>query len=82
MTPGSQDAFREAVWIERRKELYSEGFRWFDLVRTGTLEKVALEPAGYNYNQFPVVESKHYLYPVPQIAFDLNPELGDQNLGW
>ncbi|WP_343307096.1 RagB/SusD family nutrient uptake outer membrane protein [Chitinophaga niabensis] len=33
--PASEAAYMDAVMLERRKELLGEGFRWFDLVRTG-----------------------------------------------
>lgn len=36
----SQQAFREAVWQERRVELAFEDHRWFDLLREGRAEKV------------------------------------------
>ena len=29
----SQTVFRDSIFIERRKELYGEGFSWFDLKR-------------------------------------------------
>ena len=33
--PANETAYMDAVMLERRKELLGEGFRWFDLVRTG-----------------------------------------------
>jgi len=33
--PANETAYMDAVLLERRKELLGEGFRWFDLVRTG-----------------------------------------------
>ena len=72
----SKEAFRAAVLKERRMEFVAEGQRWFDLVRTKTLEtlvpvaKPGITPA-----------PKHYLYPIPQRELDLNPNLV-QNTGY
>ncbi|WP_315824001.1 RagB/SusD family nutrient uptake outer membrane protein [Paraflavitalea speifideaquila] len=66
----SKTDFRTAVLKERRLELTAEGHRWFDLVRTNTLEtlvpqaKTGVTPAARNY-----------LFPVPQTERDLNPNL-------
>ncbi len=81
--PTSYEAFKTAVMDERRKELYFEGYRWYDLVRTGTLkEYVEAAKSGVNYKQSVTVQDKHYLFPVPNQAFTLNPALGDNNPGW
>lgn len=36
--PADEDDYLSAVLLERRKELLAEGFRWYDLVRTGRAE--------------------------------------------
>ncbi len=36
----SKDQFREAVYLERKHELFEEGFAWYDLKRTQTFNKV------------------------------------------
>lgn len=70
LTGLSKTDFRTAVLKERRLELVAEGHRWFDLVRTNTLEtlvpqaKPGVTPAARNY-----------LFPVPQNERDLNPNL-------
>lgn len=56
---GSQ--LTEDIWNERRLELSGEGFRFFDLVRTG---KAAESITGF-------VTGKHELFPIPQIEIDL-----------
>ncbi|MCF3107491.1 RagB/SusD family nutrient uptake outer membrane protein [Niabella sp. CC-SYL272] len=72
-----QAGFREAVFLERRKELVQEGNRWFDLVRKGSLvEELKKIPAKANN-----VSEKHYLFPIPQVEIDLN-NLLIQNPGW
>ena len=74
----NQSDFREAVFLERRKEFIQEGNRWFDLSRRG---------GTYLYDalkKFPAKTGaavKDTLYPVPQSEIDLNPLL-TQNPGW
>ncbi|QNL51741.1 RagB/SusD family nutrient uptake outer membrane protein [Olivibacter sp. SDN3] len=65
-----RDAIRQAILQERRMEFVAEGHRWFDLVRTGTLEtavpiaKPGVTPAARNY-----------LFPIPLEERDLNEHL-------
>lgn len=74
----NQSQFREAVFLERRKEFILEGNRWFDLARRG---------GSYLYDalkQLPAKTGaalKDTLYPIPQREIDLNPLL-TQNPGW
>ena len=57
-------------------EFVAEGQRWFDLVRTKTLETlVPVAKPGI------IPALKHYLYPIPQREIDLNPKLV-QNTGY
>lgn len=72
----SKEAFRAAVLKERRMELVAEGHRWFDLVRTKTLE--TLVPAA---KPGVTPAPRHYLFPIPQREIDLNPKLV-QNTGY
>lgn len=66
-----QDAFREAVYTERRHELFFEGHRWYDLVRIGRLkERVEAAKPGVTVN-----ESRYRLFPIPQEERDVNPML-------
>jgi hypothetical protein len=51
----------EDIWTERRLELSGEGFRFFDLVRTG---KAADAIEGFQVN-------KNELFPIPQVELDL-----------
>ena len=64
---GSQ--LTEAIWNERRLELSGEGFRFWDLVRTG---RAADEIDGF-------VVGKHELFPIPQIEIDLAGGNWNQN---
>lgn len=68
----TKDAFRKAVWNERRLELALECDRWFDIVRTGQFETI-----------FPGVESYRQIYPIPQTEIEnVNDRTGWQNPGY
>lgn len=60
MAPSTEDAFLDAVLKERRLELFGEGFRWFDLVRTG------------KYEQMVGVDHKYTVLPIPSRELTLN----------
>jgi hypothetical protein len=70
------DQSKEAILLERQRELAYEGYRWFDLVRTGELEnKVALAKPSAG------VSAAHYLFPIPQREIEKNSLLV-QNPGY
>lgn len=66
----SKEAFRAAVLKERRLELAVEGHRWFDLVRTGTLETLVPQA-----KPGVVPAARNYLFPIPQTERELNSNL-------
>lgn len=71
----SKDGFRENVYLERRLELYLEGHRWFDLIRTGRALAV-MAPFGM----------KPYMtvFPIPLTELEIirNPAVFAQNPGY
>lgn len=71
----SQSEAREKIYLERRLELYLEGHRWFDLVRTGRAASV-MQPYGMmpHMTVFPV--------PQPQIEVVNDPSILSQNDGY
>ncbi|MEO6232943.1 MAG: RagB/SusD family nutrient uptake outer membrane protein [Ferruginibacter sp.] len=69
---------------ERRKEFASEGSRWHDLVRSGTIETVipawiAAEDLAHLMQPF---QKNYIIYPVPQAELDARPGLYTQNPGY
>jgi hypothetical protein len=74
----SKEAFKTAVFKERRMELAFEGQRWFDLIRVnqGQYGLDFLHSIGKTN-----ATSKHLLFPIPQIERDRNPKL-TQNPGY
>ena len=72
-----QDEFRQALLNERRHEFVSEGHRWYDLVRTGTLIESVKRAKGDAAN--PTVFN--YVFPIPQRELDNNKNL-KQNEGY
>ncbi|MGC1514274.1 MAG: RagB/SusD family nutrient uptake outer membrane protein [Maribacter sp.] len=54
----SQAGVRQAIQNERRLELAFEGHRWFDLVRTGTVDAEMGETISSDYNVFPIPNSE------------------------
>ncbi|WP_207510933.1 RagB/SusD family nutrient uptake outer membrane protein [Longitalea luteola] len=69
LNPSSVDEYQQAVALERRRELLAEGFRWYDLVRTGK----AVDALG--------IEPFRTKFPVPDYERLVNENLG-QNDGY
>lgn len=84
----SQLAFRDAVFLERRKEFIQESQRWFDLVRRTDvgpgqyyLQSVYAMPG----NPKSAASLKDTLFPIPQTEIDLYGGKNSnfkQNPGW
>ena len=53
-TASSAGEVRTAIANERRLELAFEGHRWFDLVRTGTVDAEMGQSIGAQYYLFPI----------------------------
>lgn len=71
----TQAEARNKIYWERRFELYMEGHRWFDLVRTDRAFEV-MEPYG--------MEPHHTVFPIPQSQIEVinDPSIFSQNPGY
>lgn len=63
VNPTDDETFLDAVLHERRLELFGEGFRWYDLVRTG------------RYATTLGVDPKYSVLPIPARELPLNSNL-------
>lgn len=74
-----QDALRDAILDERAKELYMEGHRRLDLIRSGKyLEKwrANLE-SKYPGEDFSYINDSKIYFPIPQKEIDANDQIGN-----
>lgn len=69
VSPSTTEDYQQAVALERRRELLAEGFRWYDLVRTGK----AVDELG--------IEWFRAKFPIPDYERLVNENLG-QNDGY
>jgi len=74
ITTTDMSLLRDAIFNERRYELAMEGFRFWDLVRSGKAADV-LGPLGF-------VVNKHELLPIPQNEIDISQGTLEQNPNW
>ncbi|MEM9896618.1 MAG: RagB/SusD family nutrient uptake outer membrane protein [Bacteroidota bacterium] len=74
ITETNPDALLDLIFEERRHELAMEGFRFWDLVRSGRAPAV-LGPLGFQTD-------KHELLPIPQLERDITNNNLVQNQGW
>jgi len=81
----STAAFRDSVWLERRREFLFEGQRWFDLSRWGVLNSAitakTTELGTIAPGETTVHGARSNLLPIPQGERNKNPNL-TQNPGW
>lgn len=72
--PSGKEALLAFIATERRRELFEEGFRWYDARRTGELISVS----NGAYKNFNVAA---FVYPIP--SSEINSGFGvEQNTGW
>ena len=79
-TPTQQE-LRDELLKERMRELGFEGWRWFDLKRTG---KLISQVKANNPDATPNIAAKNLLFPLSAREFELNRSLkpSDQNPGF
>ncbi|WP_055443933.1 RagB/SusD family nutrient uptake outer membrane protein [Lacinutrix himadriensis] len=72
LTINTKPLVKQAILNERRLELAFEGHRWFDLIRTGTVDAEMGE----------VINSNYYLFPVPVSEVLATNGIITQNTGY
>ncbi len=84
-----QSELREILRLERKLEFAFEGIRYFDIRRWRIAEEVFAainsdDPAngGYNFGSQKKFLPSNYLWPIPQTAIDVNPNLAPNNTGY
>ncbi len=82
----TKDQFREAVYLEERRESPFEGHRWFDLVRTGralTVMNAKIKPLSdaNTTGLASPIDAHHLLLPIPSIVREMAPQV-TQNPGY
>lgn len=70
-----QQAFREALYDERKWELAAEGFRRYDLIRWGILVETVQNATYLSFDGPKNVKPIHVKAPIPQEEIILNPNL-------
>lgn len=71
----------EAIFTERRKELFMEGHRFFDLKRTTRTIERTYEISGDTYTDQLASDAREWALPIPQSELLANPNVA-QNPGY
>lgn len=84
ITANASNITLDQLFAERRKEFFSEGTRWFDLIRSGNAVTImnawkATEDTG---NKIQTIDKNSLLYPFPLQERLAVPGLYDQNPGY
>lgn len=80
-TASTKEDLRLAIETERRLELAFEGYRWFDLVRTGRAINVMQACSDHQSEYGNRLTTTRLIWPIPQTELDQN-ELLTQNEGY
>lgn len=84
ITADASNITLDQLFVERRKEFFSEGTRWFDLIRSGNAVSTMnawriTEDTG---NRIQPITNNSLLYPIPLKEMLAVPGLYDQNIGY
>ncbi|MBN1131846.1 MAG: RagB/SusD family nutrient uptake outer membrane protein [Bacteroidales bacterium] len=79
----SQEEFRTKIMDERIRELCFEGWRRFDLIRTGKFVELISERNRWA-SESDMISDIHMRYPIPNVEIKQNPNFNpeDQNPGY
>jgi tetratricopeptide (TPR) repeat protein len=82
----TKEQFRDAVYLEERRESPFEGHRWFDLVRTGralTVMNSKVKPLSdaNTVGLASPIDAHNLLLPIPSIVIEMAPQV-TQNVGY
>lgn len=72
----------ELLKHERQLEFMGEQIRYNDLVRWGILKETMNTELQAMFGMATNVQDKHYLFPIPQLELDSNPEFGTVANSW
>ena len=84
LTPDAVNITLDQLFDERRKEFFSEGTRWFDLIRSGKAITImnAWKAAEDTEGKIRTIDKNALLYPIPLSEMLAVPGLYDQNVGY
>ncbi len=74
ITTTNQGQLRQEIYDERRRELFMEGLRFWDLVRTNRAASVL--------SAFGFVQGKNEIFPIPQAEIDISEGVITQDSRW
>lgn len=74
----------DQLFDERRKEFFSEGTRWFDLIRSGKAVEImnAWKAVEDKDGKIRTIDNNALIYPIPLQEILAVPGLYDQNIGY
>ncbi len=65
-------ALKDAIFLERVRELWGEGHRWNDLVRTGRVTDISQCENALSQDEF---DRGAWTWPIPVVAMRKNPKI-------
>jgi hypothetical protein len=84
VTPDAVNITLDQLFNERRKEFFSEGTRWFDLIRSGKAVEImnAWKAAEDTDGKIRTIDNNALIYPIPLQEILAVPGLYEQNPGY